>query len=307
VKSLVTGGLGFIGARMCQRLLDEGHEVIVLDIGLAGTRRRIEHPKIKYVFNDVCRYKETRWLYDNVDYVFHMAAVSRVPACEENPTIAFNTNYVGTATVLQCALEAGVKHVVNSSTSAVYGNDGWNDGWGADEYNTNPISHYGHSKYHAELLCKHYNQQHELRTTSLRYFNVYGPGEDASGQYAQVVAIFMDNYRKDQPFKIFGDGTQMRDFIHVDDVVNVNFKCVTHNFYGPDPYGKTFNVGTGLAHSITRIAKAIQPNETNIVFANYRPGDPHKTLANTVALENTFNITPKDRVFDYIKEQLNEI
>lgn len=303
MKSLVTGGLGFIGTRMCQRLLDESHEVIVLDIGLAGTRRRIKHPKIKYVFNDVCNYKDTRWLYDDVDYVFHMAAVSRVPACEENPTIAFNTNYVGTATVLQCALEAGVKHVVNSSTSAVYGND---DRLLAEDY-ANPISHYGQSKYHAELLCKHYNKQHKLRTTSLRYFNVYGPGEDASGQYAQVVAIFMDNYRKGQPFKIFGDGTQRRDFVHVDDVVDINFKCVTHDFYGNDPYGKTFNVGTGVSHSVVDIAKAIQPDETNVIFANYRQGDVHKTLANTSKLENTFNIKPKARVLDYIKEQLNEV
>ena len=307
MKSLVTGGLGFIGTRMCQRLLDEGHEVVVLDIGLGGARRKINHPKIKYVLNDVCNYKDTRWLYDDVDYVFHMAAVSRVPACEENPTIAFNTNYIGTATVLQCALEAGVKHVVNSSTSAVYGN---NAAAGATEYDTNPISHYGHSKYHAELLCNHYNQHHKLRTTSLRYFNVYGPGEDASGQYAQVVAIFMDNYRKGQPFKIFGDGTQMRDFVHVDDVVNINFKCITHNddiFYGGNPYGRTFNVGTGVSRSILSIAKAIQPNETNVIFANYRQGDVHKTLANTNNLENTFNIKPKDRVLDYIKEQLNEV
>lgn len=306
MKSLVTGGLGFIGTRMCQRLLDEGHEVVVLDIGLAGTRRRIKHPKIKYVFNDVCNYKDTRWLYDGVDYVFHMAAVSRVPACEENPTIAFNTNYVGTATVLQCALEAGVKHVVNSSTSAVYGDD---DRRLAEDYN-DPISHYGQSKYHAELLCKHYNQQHKLRTTSLRYFNVYGPGEDASGQYAQVVAIFMDNYRKGQPFKIFGDGSQRRDFVHVDDVVDINFKCITHDddvFYGGNPYGKTLNVGTGISHSVLDIAKAIQPNETNVVFANHRQGDVHKTLANIDKLQDIFSFKPKDRVLDYIKEQLNAV
>lgn len=305
MKALVTGGLGFIGAQMCQKLLNMDMDVVVIDVGIPGLKRLIKHDRIEYHFCDVADYRATRDLYDDVDYVFHMAAVSRVPACEDNPTIAFATNYLGTATMLQCSLEAGVRHVVNSSTSAVYGNTSSN----TDPYlqrlsdKPNPISHYGLSKLHAEQLCNYYYEKKGLNVTNLRYFNVYGPGEDADGQYAQVIAIFLNRIKQGEPIKIFGDGTQTRDFVHVEDIVDVNIRAAAYKAAD----GRTFNVGTGYSHSVKDIADELTHDDSNILYAEKREGDPDHTRADIEQLIRYLEYIPQNRVISYLKDKLHEV
>ena len=302
MKALVTGGLGFIGARMCQYLIERNYKVIVIDNAKDGTlKRKINHPNITYYLTDICHYNLTRHIYDGVDYVFHFAAESRVPGCEANPSAGLTTNYIGTAVVLQCAHEAGVKYVVNSSSSAVYGDT---------RFNVNPrlqstmdvpkpIGYYGLSKLNAEDLCKYYYMVKNMNVTSLRYFNVYGPGEDVSGQYAQAVAIFLHQYEMNQPITIFGDGKQTRDFIHVDDVIQANMDCINN----PSCQGLALNVGTGKSHSILELAKLLEPDVSKIKFQPKRKGDALHTCAD-MDFSHSVNISKANNsVIDYMLKQ----
>jgi len=294
MKSLVTGGAGFIGSNLVDRLLELGHEVIVIDNEYSDAHDQFYwNDKAQNYKYDIRDYENTRPLYDGVDYVFHIAAEARIQPAIENPIEAVSINSVGTVTVLQCAREAGVKRVMYSSTSSGYG---MNQTPNVETQPDDCLNPYSVSKVNGEKLCKMYTNLYGLQTVCFRYFNVYGERQPLRGQYAPVIGIFLRQRAAGEPLTIVGDGNQRRDFTHVSDVVNANVMAAISN---PDPeaFGQVYNVGTGTNHSVNQIARQISDNTINIPP---RPGEARYTLANTKKITKTFGWKPKVKLEEWI-------
>lgn len=296
-KSLVTGGAGFIGSHIVDKLIEMGHEVIVIDNESAESNEEFYwNDKAQNHKFDIRDYENTRPLYEGVDYVFHTAAEARIQPAILNPIEAVSINCVGTVTVLQCAREAGVKKVMYSSTSSGYGfNEPPNDETQRDDC----LNPYSVSKVAGEKLCSMYTSLFNLKTVVFRYFNVYGERSPVSGQYAPVIGIFLRQRGDSEALTIVGDGEQRRDFTHVSDVVQANILAAI-NEVDEECYGQLYNVGNGLNYSINEIADAISDNQVNIPP---RIGEARTTLADNNKLKSTFGWEPKVNLMDWIVQQ----
>jgi len=296
MKALVTGGAGFIGSNLVDKLIDFGWEVIVIDNESAECNEKFYwNDKAKNYFLDICDYENTRNLYDGVDYVFHLAAESRLQPAIKNPINAVTKNAVGTCTVLQCARESGVKKVIYSSTSSAYGLNKY------PNYETDPndcLNPYSVSKVAGEDLCALYTKLYGLKTIILRYFNVYGERSPTTGQYAPVIGIFLRQRDAGEPLTIVGDGEQRRDFVHVKDVANANLMAAIANLED-EYYGQVYNIGNGENISILEIAQMISDNYIHIPP---RDGEARTTLACIEKAKNTFGWSPKLNVKQWIEE-----
>jgi UDP-glucose 4-epimerase len=297
MKSLVTGGAGFIGSHLVDKLLEIGHEVVVIDNESAKSNGEFYwNNKAQNFKYDICDYEKTKDLYDGVDYVFHLAAEARIQPAIKNPLLAVKTNVLGTATVLQCSRESGVEKVIYSSSSSGYGNNQIPNNENQLDDCLNP---YSVSKISGEKLCSMYTKLFGLKTIMFRYFNVYGERQPLKGQYAPVVGIFLRQRSEGNPLTIIGDGEQRRDFTHVSDVVGANILAATvdvEEYY----YGQLYNVGTGINYSINEIADAISDNQINIPP---RIGESRVTLADNTKLKTTFGWEPKVNLMNWISEQ----
>lgn len=298
MKSLVTGGAGFIGSNLVDRLIDMGHEVVVIDNEYSDVHEQFYwNDKAQNYKYDIRDYDSTRPLYDGVDYVFHIAAEARIQPAIENPIEAVSINSVGTVTVLQCAREAGVKRVMYSSTSSAYGMNPFPNVETQPDDCLNP---YSVSKVNGEKLCKMYTDLFDLPTICFRYFNVYGERQPLKGQYAPVIGIFLRQKAAGEPLTIVGDGEQRRDFTHVSDVVNANVMAAIFN-PDSDAFGQVYNVGTGKNHSVNEIAKQISDNTVNIPP---RIGESRVTLANNEKLKKTFGWSPTVTLEEWVGKNL---
>lgn len=298
MKIIVTGGAGFIGSHIVDRLIELGHEVRVIDNESSTVHNNFYHnAKAFYFVTDIADYDSTREIYNDVDYVFHCAAESRIQPAIENPLLAVRTNTLGTATVLQCSREAGVKRVMYSSTSSGYGRI--NQPPLSEDMPDDCLNPYSVSKVSGEKLCKMYSDLFGLETVVFRYFNVYGPREPLKGPYAPVVGLFLRQKSAGQSLTIVGDGEQRRDFTHVDDVVDANLRAMIGDI--PGNGGQVYNVGTGTNHSIIELAHMISDD---IVFIAERPGESRVTLADNTKLCNAFGWKPTKFITEYIKEEL---
>lgn len=296
IKSLVTGGAGFIGSNLVDRLIELGHDVTVIDNESAECNEKFYwNNKASNHKLDICDYEFTRDLYDEVDYVFHLAAESRLQPAILNPINAVMKNSVGTCTVLQCAREAGVKKVIYSSTSSAYGLNKF------PNFETDPndcLNPYSVSKVSGEELCKLYTKLYGLKTVIFRYFNVYGDRSPTTGQYAPVIGIFKKQKENNQDLTIVGDGLQKRDFINVKDVVNANVMAALSNLT-EDKYGEIYNVGSGENISILEIARMISDHYIHIPP---REGEARTTLANIDKIKKTFGWEPKIEIRQWIED-----
>ena len=297
MKSLVTGGAGFIGSNLVDRLLEIGHEVIVIDNEYSDAHDQFYwNDKAQNYKYDIRDYVNTRPLYDGVDYVFHIAAEARIQPAIENPIEAVSINSVGTCTVLQCSREAGVKRVMYSSTSSGYG---LNQTPNIENQPDDCLNPYSVSKVNGEKLCKMYTNLYGLPTICFRYFNVYGERQPLRGQYAPVIGIFLRQRAEGEPLTIVGDGNQRRDFTYVGDVVNANIMSAISNI-DSDAFGEVYNIGTGTNYSINQIARMISNNTVNITP---RPGEARVSLANNQKIRKTFGWEPKMKLEDWINGQ----
>ncbi len=297
-KSLVTGGAGFIGSNLVDYLVELGHEVVVIDNQSAKSNEEFYwNDKVQNNVLDICDYDNTRPLYDGVDYVFHLAAESRIQPAIENPIKAVSVNSVGTCTVLQCAREAGVKKVIYSSTSSAYG---FNEAPNVETQPDDCLNPYSVSKTNGEKLCTMYTNLFGLNTVIFRYFNVYGERQPLKGQYAPVIGIFLRQRAAEEPLTIVGDGEQRRDFTYVGDVVRANVMAAIGNCE-EDSFGQVYNIGNGVNYSVNEVAAMISDNTTNIPP---RIGESRTTCANNERMRNTFGWSPKVKLEDWVKEQL---
>ncbi len=297
MKSLVTGGAGFIGSNLVDRLINMGHEVIVIDNEFSEAHDQFYwNDKAQNYKYDIRDYKNTRPLYDGVDYVFHLAAEARIQPAILNPIEAVSINSVGTATVLQCSRESNVKKVLYSSTSSAYGMNSFPNVETQPDDCLNP---YSVSKVNGEKLCKMYNDLYGLKTINFRYFNVYGERQPLRGQYAPVVGIFLRQRKNGESLTIVGDGEQRRDFTHVSDIVNANIMSAisnTEDVY----YGEVYNVGTGKNYSINEVAAFISDN---VEYVSPRIGETRITLADNSKIKKVFGWEPKVNLKDWIDGQ----
>lgn len=291
MKSLVTGGCGFIGSHLVDKLVDLGHEVIVLDrVGPV-----YKNANAFYYLQDLSRnYVEFLHYFEGVDNVFHLAAEVSIPYCVEKPNESMSNNILSTMNVLECSRIHKVSKFMYSSTSAVYGNSLF-----LPSLETNSVqclNTYSISKYSGEQLCKMYSDLYGLNTVSFRYFNVYGERQHKTGQYAPVMSIFMRQKQNNEPLTIIGEGYQTRDFVHVSDVVLANILASQRDIKS---YGEVFNVGTGIGTRIEDIANLISSYQIKIPE---RPGEVMHSRADNSKIRQTFGWNPTKNVLDWIRE-----
>ena len=300
MKSLVTGGAGFIGSNLVDGLLSLGHEVIVIDNEYSDAHDHLYWndytENYKY---DIRDYEKTRPLYDGVDYVFHIAAEARIQPAILNPVEAISINSVGTCTVLQCAREAGVKRLMYSSTSAGYG---MNPQPNVETQPDDCLNPYSISKVNGEKLCKMYTDLFDLDTVIFRYFNVYGERQPIRGQYAPVIGIFLRQLEAGQPLTIVGDGEQRRDFTYVKDIVNANIMAALSNA-DKEAYGQVYNVGSGVNYSVNEVAEMIS---NNVKYIPPRLGEARISLANIDKIYKTFAWKPQQNLEKWVKSAVEQ-
>lgn len=278
---LVTGGAGFIGSHTVEYFLNEGHKVIAVDNESTESNSKFywDDRAANYKL-DICDYDAIRPLFDQVDYVIHLAAQARIQPSLLDPTETMRTNVFGTANILKCAKEAGVKRVVFASSSSVYGNGSLPN---KEDNVLDPLNPYAKSKTLAEEMCKLYNDRLGLETIILRYFNVYGDRQPDKGPYATILSKFEQQYMNDLPLTVVGDGKQRRDFTWIGDVVRANRAAL--KFQRPEKLGKAYNVGTGRNYSINEIVKMFKKAKKNKVPT--RSAESSETMADLDSVTRT--------------------
>lgn len=289
MKYLITGGCGFIGSNLVDFLIEENHEVIVIDN--ETSENIFKNNKAKYYKYCITDIKNTLKIYKNVDCVFHIAAKARIQKCIKNPIETIRTNYDGTLAVLECVKKNGIRRMVFSSTSSIYGN---NKAPQKETDEPDCLNHYSSSKLAAENLCKLYNKMYNLDIAILRYFNVYGKRESKKGPYASVLGIFKRQKANNKSLTVVGDGSQRRDFTSVLDVVQANWLVCN---YKEKINADIFNVGSGKNYSILEIAKTMSDK---IEFLPSRPGEALETLADIKKMSSKFGYKSSCNLIDYI-------
>ena len=295
--SIVTGGAGFIGSHIVEKLKALDHMVVVIDNEYSDNDHFHWRKDTLNVNVDITDYKALKQACTGADYIFHLAAEARIGPAIENPVNALNINTIGTCNVLQCAREVKAKKVLYSSTSSGYG---LNEAPNVETQPDDCLNPYSVSKIAGEKLCKMYTELYGLNTIIFRYFNVFGERAPRKGQYAPVTGIFLRQKAAGEPLTIVGDGEQRRDYIYVKDVANANVMAAISN---PDDeaYGQVYNVGSGKNYSVNEIASFISDDTINIPP---RVGEARNSLANIDKIQKTFAWRPEVDVEQWIKTQL---
>ena len=304
MRSLVTGGAGFIGSHLVDTLLEMGHQVTVVDNESSTCNEKFYwNDKAWNVKADISDEKMMEQVFScvnegmpKIDWVFHLAAYSRIQIALQNPVGCVRTNVLGTTTLLQFAREHGVKAFINSSTSSSYGLK--NEPPLREDMPPDCLNPYSVSKVAAENMCKMYSDLFDMDIVNLRYFNVYGDRQPGKGQYAPVVGLFLEQFKRGEAFTIVGDGEQRRDFTHVNDVVGANIAAAER---ASDISGEIINVGTGTNHSVNQIANIISNSYTKN-FIPPRPAEARVTLADISKAKKLLGYMPSIEISDWIDE-----
>ncbi len=302
-KYLVTGGAGFIGSHIVDRLLEEGNEVLVLDDFSSGNEKNLNHqkdnPNLKIFKKNICD-KDISEFFKEVSVVFHLAAIPNVQFSIEFPEKTNEVNINGTLNLLEIAKKARVKRFVYSSSSAVYGNP--EELPLKENSRINILSPYALQKLTGEYYCKLYNLLFGMETISLRYFNVYGPRQNPSGGYAGLIPKTIDSTLNEKNPIIYGEGNQTRDFVYVSDVVEANFLAAkTEN---KEVFGDVFNIGSGKEISVNEVVKIIV-GEKGLKPVHEPPViEPKASLANIGKAKKFLNWQPQVNFEEGMKETL---
>jgi len=294
MNCLVTGGAGFIGSNLVDKLIDLGHSVICIDNESAECHEQFYwNPKANNYKYDICDYDQIEHLFNEVDYVFHIASDARIQPAILNPRKSIESNAVGTANVLELSRLAKVKKFVYSSTSSAYGKKAILPN--IETQPSDPLTPYSAAKVFGENLARVYYNLYGLETISLRYFNVYGDRQPLKGQYAPVIGLFLKQYHERKPLTVVGDGSQSRDFTHISDVVEANILAseVSHGF------GEVYNIGYGSNYSIIDIANMIS---NDVKFIPSRIGEVQETLASNEKFKGLTGWTPKVSLIEWLSK-----
>ena len=300
MKYVVTGGAGFIGSYLVKLLINEGHSVIVIDNLVKGTKANLEPilDKIEFHQIDIRDYESLKKILKNIDGVFHQAALTVVQDSFDRPEEYFEVNVVGTENIFKLANENNFK-VVYASSSSVYGHQ--NIMPITENANRNPINPYGQTKLDAEYLFEKYSEM-GTKIIGLRYFNIFGKGQTL--EYAGVITKFLDRIKHNEPPIIFGSGSQIRDFIHVEDVVMANLLSMTN-----EVSNLLVNIGTGKTITILELANMIleiSGLDLRPIFKDPVQGDIEKSHADISLAIASFNWRPKKDLKEWLSEILKK-
>ena len=297
-KIIVTGGCGFIGSHIVDKLISMNHQVLVIDdLSASENEQFYFNEKSEYHKIDICEKEKIEPLFENVDYVFHLAAESRIQPAIKNPSRAYNVNVIGTLNILELSKKYNIKRIIYSSTSSVYGLT--NELPTSENVSIDCLNPYAHSKFMGEELFRQYWKEYNVDSVIFRYFNVFGERSPIKGQYAPVVGIFLNQFKNNTSLTIVDDGLKMRDFIYVGDIVDANVSAMSS---GSNLESTTINIGSGSNISIKDIANLISDSHVHI---EARPGEAENTLADIRVAKKLLNFNPKTDVKDWIKNILN--
>ena len=249
---LVTGGAGFIGSNLVRALLERGDEVRVLDNFATGSRDNLDGLDVEIVEGELRSYERCHAAVRGVEVVFHLGALGSVPRSVQDPLTSNAVNVDGTLNILLAARDEGIRRVVYSSSSSIYGSR--DDLPLTEEMAADPISPYGVAKLAAERHCVSFSRvYHRFESVVLRYFNVFGPRQSPHSQYAAVIPLFITAIAAGRPITVFGDGEQSRDFTYVDNVVDATMRAAD----APDANGRILNVAAGSPATVNAVAHSI--------------------------------------------------
>jgi len=300
MKIVVTGGAGFIGSHIAE-YWSRRAEVVIIDNLRTGKRenlRGLSH--VNFVEGDIRDAELVERLLEGADYVFNLAALVSVPESILKPEETIDINVKGLINILNAARKHGVKKVVHSSSAAIYGDDPQLPK--SIKMKPAPKTPYGITKLDGEYWCSFYSEDFGVPTVSLRYFNVFGPRQDPTSQYAAAIPIFINRALKNEPLVIYGDGMQTRDFVYVRDVVRANVLAAISKISTG-----VFNVARGSFISIKELAELII-RETNsaskILFEEARPGDIKASYADITETQESLGFFPKEEFLEGLRKTI---
>ena len=299
LKVLVTGGAGFIGSHLVEKLVNNNYHVTVLDNLSTGRIENIKKflHKIKFYKKDISDFSTIKSYFKNIDYVFHLAALADIVPSINNPRSYFNANVLGTLNVLELSKKNNIKKFIYTASSSCYGIP--------KKYPTNERENidtkypYALTKKNGEDLVLHWGKIYKLGVVSFRLFNVYGTKSRTSGTYGAMFGTFLKQKIQNSPFTVVGDGKQKRDFTYVTDVIEVLFKGMLYK-----KNNQIFNVGSGKAVSINYICSLLGGKKVGIPK---RPGEPDITFADIKKIRKELKWRPKVSIENGIKKLLKDI
>ncbi len=283
MKAIVTGGAGFIGSHLTELLVQEGHQVIVIDNLKSGRRVNLEGLDIDFHEVDIRDQEAMMPLFEGADWVFHLAGLADVVPSIEQPQEYYEVNVTGTFNVVECARRANVKRLVYAASSSCYGLP---EAFPTDEQAKISVQYpYALTKYLGEELVMHWGQVYDLPVVSLRLFNVFGPRSRTSGSYGAVFGVFLAQKLHDKPFTVVGDGEQTRDFTYVTDVAEAFYQTAQS-----DAKNEICNVGSSSHHSVNELVELLGGEKVNIPK---RPGEPDHTFADISKIQKLVGWEPQ--------------
>lgn len=296
MKAIVTGGAGFIGSHLTELLINEGHEVIVIDSLCSGRLSNLEGLAVDFHQVDIRDQNALGSLFHGADWVFHLAGLADVVPSIENPRDYYETNVSGTFNVLEAARKAEVKGFVYTASSSCYGIP---KSFPLPEEAEISIHYpYALTKYLGEELALHWGKVYGLPVTSLRLFNVFGPRSRTTGTYGAVFGVFLAQKLYNKPFTVVGDGTQTRDFVYVTDVARAFYLAASHC------RGEVFNVGSGKEVSINTLVELL---EGDAIHIPKRPGEAERSLADISKIQTLLGWKPEVSFERGVKNLLEKI
>jgi len=302
MKVFITGGAGFIGTHLCKKLLTQNHDITVYDNFSNSFQENftsIIKNKVTIISGDILDYSKLVPSMKNHDVVIHLAAKISVSESIKNPRSTFDTNVQGTLNVLNSCIQNDITKIIATSTAAVYPNTSAKTI--LDETSpTIPSSPYGESKLEMEKKINDFTSTNKICATILRLFNVYGYGQ--SPEYAGVITQFKEKIQNDSPLTIYGDGSAVRDFVHVDDVIDAIILAITHT-------SSTYNIASGTSTSISDLAKmmiTLTNKEIQILYNPSRPGDILYSTADISFAKTNLGFTPKISLKSGLEKFLSE-
>ncbi|KRP72346.1 NAD-dependent epimerase/dehydratase family protein [Pseudomonas paralactis] len=287
---LITGGAGFIGSHLVEALVAKGYRVRVLDNLSTGKRSNLplDNPQVELLEGDVANATLLAHAAVGAMAVVHLAAVASVQASVDDPVSTHQSNFVGTLNVCEAMRKAGVKRVVYASSAAVYGNNG--EGASIDEATVKaPLTPYASDKLAGEHYFDFYRRQHGLEPVIFRFFNIFGPRQDPSSPYSGVISIFSERVQQGLPITVFGDGEQTRDFMYVQDLVDVLVQAIE----SPDTPLGAINVGWNRTTTLKQVLQALEEVVGTLPTVTYGParsGDIRHSRANNQRLLASFTL-----------------
>lgn len=300
-KIIVTGGAGFIGSHLVERLLDEGHQVIAIDNLCGGWLKNLttvqKHPQFLFVNTDIKDTESISPFFKEVDWIFHLAALADIVPSIEKPKDYYDTNVTGTFNVLELSKKYGIARFIYTASSSCYGIP--------DIYPTPetalvaPEYPYALTKYLGEQLVMHWSRVYQIPAVSLRLFNVYGPRARTTGTYGAMFGVFLAQKLHKRPLTVVGDGTQTRDFTYVTDVVDALYKAAQS-----DLCGEIMNVGSGGHYSVNEIVDLLNCKS---VYIPKRPKEPDCTFADIKKIKAKLNWSAKVSLKDGVQNLLNRL